>query len=412
MLKSALSCYARLRLPNLKSLANVSKFLLWLLFCCWTVSAQTQAENYPKIWFAGGDICVDEPWELVFSDDFDGDSLDREKWMTWYPYGENGSDQCWFCRTHGEEGQVYRDKNAVVENGILKLVVERESDSWYDLPRDYTSGMVHSRQAFTDYARYEIRCKIPEGDGFWPAFWVFGWSIEIDIFEFGTGEPDRIHTGFFKNLDGGKNIHISHNYRGPDFSKNFHTIAVDHEPFFIHLEVDSVRVHTFSRYYTLNGNPVLTCDLPEGPYLQNPAFPRFGDPVQVIANVAVGAENTPFTGPPPPETTIPNQMEIDYIKIYQLATPGQRPKPKKQLLLYPNPTGGDIQVRLGNFDISTLINEGALIDILDFQYNIKRNKPVDGEVVMLSTDQLSPGLYFLRLIVGDEVYLAKFLKIK
>ena len=129
-----------------------------------------QAENYPKIWFGGGNLCVDEPWQLVFSDDFDGDSLDREKWMTWYPYGENGSDQCWFCRTHGEEGQVYRDENAVVENGILKLVVQRESDSWYDLPRDYTSGMVHSRQAFTDYARYEIRCKIPEGDGFWPAF--------------------------------------------------------------------------------------------------------------------------------------------------------------------------------------------------------------------------------------------------
>jgi beta-glucanase (GH16 family) len=385
---------------------------LWLLFNCWATLALAQAENYPKIWFAGGNVCRDEPWELVFYDDFDGDSLDREKWMTWYPYGENGSDQCSFCRTHGEEGQVYRDENAVVENGILKLIVERKSDSWYGLQRDYTSGMVHSRQAFTDYARYEIRCKLPQGDGFWPAFWVFGWSVEIDVFEFGTGEPERLHVGFFKNFGGGENLHMAHQYVGPDFSADFHTIAAEYEPFFIHLEVDSVRVHTFSRYYTLNGNPVMACELPEGAYLHNPVFPRFGDPVQVIANVAVGAENTPFTGPPPPETPMPNQMEIDFIKVYQLPTPGQRPKPKKRLLPYPNPTAGDISVLLENFDTQQLADEGALIDILDFQYNVKRNKPVEGEVTSLSTEELSPGLYFLRLIIKDEVHLAKFLKIK
>lgn len=390
----------------------MKKISIWLLLNYWVISALAQAENYPKIWFAGGNVCREEPWELVFHDDFDGDSLDREKWMTWYPYGENGSDQCSFCRTHGEEGQVYRDENVIVTDGHLKLIVERESDSWYGLQRDYTSGMVHSRQAFTDYARFEIRCKLPKGDGFWPAFWVFGWSVEIDVFEFGTGEPERLHTGFFKNLDGGKNLHMSFDYRGPDFSADFHTIAAEYEPFFIHLEVDSVRIHSFPRYYTLSGNPVTTCDLPEGAYLHNPVFPRFGDPVQVIANVAVGAENTPFTGPPPPETPMPNQMEIDFIKVYQLPTPGQHLKPKKRLLPYPNPTAGDISVLLENFEPQQLADEGALIDILDFQYNVKRNKPLEGEVTSLSTEQLSPGLYFLRLIIKDEVHLAKFLKIK
>lgn len=385
---------------------------LWALFLGRTIPTFTQAENYPKIWFAGGHICADEPWQLVFYDDFDGDSLDRDKWMTWYPYGENGSDECSFCRTHGNEGQVYRDENAIVEDGLLKLVVKKEPGSWYGLQRDHTSGMIHSRQAFTDYARYEIRCKIPQGDGFWPAFWVFGWSVEIDIFEFGTGEPDRLHTGFFKNLDGGKNEHMAHEYQGPDFSADFHTIAAQYESFFIHLEVDSVRVHTFPRYYTLNGNAVTTCDLPEGPYLHNPVFPRFADPVQVIANVAVGAENTPFTGPPPPETVFPNQMEIDFIKVYQLEKRGQRPFLKKRLLPYPNPAAGDIHVLVENFDTQQLINEGALVEILDFQYAVKRNKPVEGELTALSTEQLSPGLYLVRLIEREQVYLAKFLKIK
>ena len=77
-----------------------------VLFFAGVVFLNAQTANYPKIWFGGGNVCVDEPWQLVFSDDFDGDSLDRSKWMTWYPYGENSSDQCSFCRTHGEEGQI------------------------------------------------------------------------------------------------------------------------------------------------------------------------------------------------------------------------------------------------------------------------------------------------------------------
>ncbi len=50
---------------------------LWFSLTCWAISVGAQAENYPKVWFAGGNICIDEPWQLVFSDDFDGDSLDR-----------------------------------------------------------------------------------------------------------------------------------------------------------------------------------------------------------------------------------------------------------------------------------------------------------------------------------------------
>lgn len=383
--------------------------LIALFLCAYSIAAQS--ENYPKVWFGGGNICTDAPWQLVFSDDFDGDSLDRDKWMTWYPYGENGSDQCSFCRTHGDEGQIYRDENIEVKNGVLRLIARKEAGSWYDLPRQHSSGMVHSRQSFTDYARYEIRCKIPSGEGFWPAFWVFGWSTEIDVFEFGTGEPDRLYTGFFKNLSGGKNLHMSYDYSGPDFSGDFHTIAAQYEPFFIHLEVDSVRVHTFSRYYTLDGSPVAACHIQEGPYLQNPVFPRFGDPVQVIANLAVGAENTPFTGPPAPETPMPNQMEIDYIKVYQLATPGQHAPLPKRLMVHPNPASDQVQVDLESFDFPALAAEGALIDLLDFRYQVVRSTPVEGAIVTLPVETLSPGFYLLRLRTGGAVYLAKLIKI-
>ena len=106
--------------------------LIALFLSAYSIAAQS--ENYPKVWFGGGNICTDAPWQLVFSDDFEGDSLDRSKWMTWYPYGENSSDQCSFCRTHGDEGQIYRDENVEVKNGLLRLTARKEAGTWYDLP--------------------------------------------------------------------------------------------------------------------------------------------------------------------------------------------------------------------------------------------------------------------------------------
>src|ERR1035437_9776703 len=143
--------------------------------------------------FTGGNICSNKNLILVFDDEFDGDSLDASKWITWFPYTATGNDSCEFCRTHGNEGEIYLDSNVVVSNGTLKLIAKRQTTTWYTATRDYTSGMIESREGWM-YGLFETRCKIPYGMGFWPAFWLFGGNgTEIDDFEIGGQSPSYPH---------------------------------------------------------------------------------------------------------------------------------------------------------------------------------------------------------------------------
>lgn len=45
----------------------------------------------------------------------------------------------------------------------------------------YTSELIYSVEAFYDYKRFEVKCKIPKGRNMWPSFWTFGWASEINL---------------------------------------------------------------------------------------------------------------------------------------------------------------------------------------------------------------------------------------
>ena len=110
------------------------------------ISNNLLAQNPPTVFFAGGNICETTPFKLVFFDEFNGTELNTSKWTQYYPYGQNGSDQCSFCRTHStvdkQEGQIYRDENVRVSDGILYLDVKQEAGAWYEFNKKYTSGMI------------------------------------------------------------------------------------------------------------------------------------------------------------------------------------------------------------------------------------------------------------------------------
>ena len=65
------------------------------------------------------------------------------------------------------ELQFYTDRNAYVQNGFLTIESKRED--WGG--RSYTSARLITKSAFT-YGVFEMRAKIPEGRGSWPAFWL------------------------------------------------------------------------------------------------------------------------------------------------------------------------------------------------------------------------------------------------
>ncbi|MFH1121649.1 MAG: glycoside hydrolase family 16 protein [Bacteroidota bacterium] len=259
--------------------------------------------------------CPDGAWELVFSEEFESNRLNTENWITWFPYTDDGSDQCGFCRTHGNGGQIYRDENVVINNGVLNLTAKFEPNSWFGVQRDYTSGMIHSRQSF-GIGKYEIRCRLPKGMGFWPAIWLFGANVaELDILEAGMQHPRRFHMSIH-NYQIKKMLHKRH-CDMKELSSEFHTYTMVWDSSFIQFSLDHKVVWKVSPYKYRFGCRVKKCEIKPGKYQLEPIFPPSDETVHLILNLCIGNETTPFTKSPDSDTVFPNQMEIDWIRYYK-----------------------------------------------------------------------------------------------
>ena len=142
-------------------------------------------------------------WRLVWSDEFDYTGLpDPKKW----DYEEG------FVRNN--EAQYYtraRKENARVENGMLVIEGRKEK---FPVPQassggkgrqfaDYTAAsLITLNKADWKFGRIEVRAKLPQGRGVWPAIWMLGSNIrqvgwpacgEIDIMEFVGHTPGFVH---------------------------------------------------------------------------------------------------------------------------------------------------------------------------------------------------------------------------
>lgn len=277
-----------------------------------------------KVSLTEGMECVSGQYKLVFNDEFDGNSLDTSKWYTFYPYGPKSQlDSCSFCRTHNS-ANIYRDENCTVKDGKLFLTTVVKKGEWFGRNFDYTSGLVHSKQHFNTYSKYEIKCKLPKGKQQWPSFWIFGWNTEIDIFEFICKGPKKLEFSIHnwntekcpdrKRADSGAPCYSSQSGMidfGIDFSKDFHIFSIEYEPHMIKYYIDNIMVRYVPKYYDLKGRPLNSCKIPSGEYLMEPSFPNYGEPVQVIASQSVCRKHKEK------KPVFPNDMEVDYIRVYQ-----------------------------------------------------------------------------------------------
>lgn len=177
-------------------------------------------------------------WELVWSDEFDGDSIDLNNWTHEVNCAGGGN----------QEKQCYTDDpaNSYVSDGFLNIVALPAGE---DAQLPYTSARLNTKnkQDFT-YGRFEMRAKLPSGQGTWPAFWmlftdgVYGetWptSGEIDIMEavnLGEPKPDGgVQTDIFGTLYYGElfpnQSQSGKAYTPPDGvnpADDFHTYAVE-----------------------------------------------------------------------------------------------------------------------------------------------------------------------------------------
>ena len=243
-------------------------------------------------------------WNLVWSDEFDGPgaAIDSRKWS--FDVGGNG----W----GNNELQTYtsRTANAHVRGGRLVIKALKETFTGPDnITRSYTSARVLTKNKFSQvYGRFEARIKIPYGQGIWPAFWMLGDNIdtvrwpncgEIDIMENIGKEPSIVHgTLHGPGYSGASGISAAYTISGSQkVSDKFHTFAVEWGPNVIRFYVDDLLYKTRT-----------PADLPAG---TSWVFDR---PFFVILNVAVGGG---WPGNPDATTVFPQQMLVDYVRVYQ-----------------------------------------------------------------------------------------------
>jgi beta-glucanase (GH16 family) len=240
-------------------------------------------------------------WNLLFSDDFDGTSLDTDKWTTCYWWDEGG------CTNLGnDELEWYQPDDVLVSDGTLKLRAQERTTRTTDGEiYHYTSGMITTGRNTNDtslpakftfqFGYAEMRARIPSGQGLWPAFWLLPATHdskpEIDVMEIKGQETDTIHMHFHYLTDDGEHIDSGDDWTGPDFSADWHTFAVSWQPDGITWYVDGIARRSYTD----------TAHVP-------------AEQMYLIANLAIGGE---WPGPPDASTPFPSYYEIDYVRVWK-----------------------------------------------------------------------------------------------
>jgi beta-glucanase (GH16 family) len=267
---------------------------------------------------------------LAFEDDFNGNSLDFSKWDI--PYQgvirdfNHTNEKQWYANT-GNSPSLPHGSNIEVSNGTLKLIARKEASpvtgtwvtDWSINPPltqtstfEYTSAEIDSKKSF-GYGKYEIRCKIPSGNGFWPAFWMYGEGVngrnnEIDVFEF--WENSTSDHNMTVHFDGGMCLT---DYNGPDYSQNFHIFTVIWDNYKIEWYVDGQLKRRSTKFYNMLSQQV-DCNSLQAwqPYMMDKIYPQ--DNMKIIANLALENDANYH---PDATTPFPSTLEIDYIRYYK-----------------------------------------------------------------------------------------------
>jgi beta-glucanase (GH16 family) len=289
-------------------------------------------------------VPVDD-WTLVWSDEFDGAEIDANKWTHEVNCSGGGNN----------EKQCYTDSadNAFIADGILNIVA-LPAEEGAELP--YTSARLNTRyKADFKYGRFEMRAKLPAGQGTWPAFWmlptdyVYGtWPMsgEIDILEavnlkvtddegnvesyvhgtlhYGREWPNNSSSGKEYELPGGVNP-----------ADDFHTYAVEWQEGEIRWYVDDYLYATQRQSevrYNANDEAVGLShrgwfaeyfDQGTGELETHWDSAPFDQEFHLLLNLAVGGdwpENVNDLGIDADAFASGQAFEIDYVRVYECAS--------------------------------------------------------------------------------------------
>ena len=242
-----------------------------------------------------------ENWELVWSDEFDGENLDTSKWL--YDVGNWG----W----GNNELQYYTDsrtENTRLEEG--NLIIEARKN---DMGQDWTSARLTTRGKTTFlYGKIEFKAIVPREKGNWAAGWTLGDSYVDELSWPYCGEIDIMESvGYEVNDETGDGIshatvhtlayyfkinnQISSTKEVKNIAGEFHTYAVEWTPTEIKGLVDDEVYYLYDK----------TANEKEWP---------FNKPQNIILNLAMGGG---WGGAQGMDTTVTSQkLIIDYVRVF------------------------------------------------------------------------------------------------
>ena len=230
-------------------------------------------------------------YNLVWQDEFNGSSVDPGNWTF-----ETGGE--WY----NNELQYYRSENAWVADGTLTIEARKENYGGHD----YTSArMITQFKKKFLYGRVDIRALLPAGQGIWPALWTLGNNInsigwpacgEIDIMEMvgGSGRENTVHSTLHWEDNGHASYGQSYTTSGKKFNQQYHVFSIIWDETQIRSFVDN------QQFFVIDITPA--------------ALSEFHLDQFFIFNVAVGGT---WPGNPDETTIFPQQMKVDYIRVFQ-----------------------------------------------------------------------------------------------
>lgn len=230
-------------------------------------------------------------YELVWSDEFNGNYLDTNTWNYEIGTGSWG----W----GNNEQQYYTDRNIKVSNGTMKITAKREDYGGMK----YTSSRITTKNKKNfKYGKIEARIKMPKFKGVWPAFWMLGanqdsvgWPKcgEIDIVEaindenLVYGTLHWFHDPGNNNADSGSSVAVANR-------TEYHVYGVE-------WTADKLRWYVDGKVYR-------TMDV------SNDSFSEVRKEYFVIFNMAIGGQ---WPGYDIDETAFPATMEVDWVRAYK-----------------------------------------------------------------------------------------------
>lgn len=249
-------------------------------------------------------------WGMVWSDEFNDPAGTPPNPAHWsYEIGDGTANRIpgW----GNSELQYYTSstENSATDGDGNLVITAKEADGsleCYYGQCEYTSARLISQyKAEFAYGRIESRIQVPQGAGLWPAFWSLGTDIgqvgwpqtgEIDFMEFVGRLPNEVFgTIHGPGYSGGQSFGNIYDFGAPVYT-DFHTFAIEWEPDVIKWYVDDILYHTAT-----------PADVAPNQWV-------FNDPVFLLLNVAIGGN---FGGPVGADTTFPQEMVVDYVRVYQ-----------------------------------------------------------------------------------------------